>query len=438
MLTKQLTKGTLFSGTAFDKEEKEVEFQEPAPYVDPPDRNLPRIPTHLRQRAKETGFGRIINSTLGRMFVFVITFLFMCLAAWALVAFREPENYLSGASLPMFLFAVICLLMVYCVIPVVGKKAGMAADVDGYDWKPYLVCYRCSFLAALPGLICVAFGFGAATGFGTREGDSGRIRVAELTRSSLKFFESSDGFVALNLTKGVVETLRTSEHGPEDSRRQSRFRNAELRINKEPFSDVPEPTIPPGAVKMYKIAPVFPAWKQCATLYDISQQCLFDNQVVAWVFSKTSTICSSFGMVSCLQLDTSLDPMYHCSSGPRKGSEQTTDISGFCGRVVEPPPPSVVDELGAILKYSGWPESTLPTTEQVWIDIQADECINNPQSCLGEWNLIGSLGMFLLACALFCIVVSAFIDFETDKRIRNARQFYELKSRPPTLGPSLD
>jgi hypothetical protein len=400
---------------------------QPAPHAELPDRNLPRIPTELRQGRQETSIDRMMNSTIGRLILFATTFAFLCLAALGLVAWRSPAYRLNGASLPILVLAACCLVVVYCVVPAAGKRAGLEANVDGFDWKPYFVCYRAAYVSALPGLVLIAYGFGEKTSFGVAAGGAGAVTMAGLQPESLKYFETSDGFVALNLTKGVVETLTTGTHGQADSLRKSRFRDAELRINTEPYSDVPEPTIPPGAMMIYRIAPIFSSWVPCVNLYDISQQCLVANAVVGWAFTKTQTLCSSFHSVSCLQLDSELDPVYRCSSSPTRGQGNTANISGLCGRVAAAPPPAVVDELGAILKQAGWLDETLPTTSQVWVDVQPDDCISDPQSCISRWDSIGLAGMVLFVLSLLCIVLPAVMDFRFDRRIRDAMTFYELK-----------
>lgn len=400
---------------------------QPAPHAELPDRNLSRIPTELRQQRMETGIDRMMNSTVGRLILFATTLVFLCLAALGLVAWRSPAYRLNGASLPILAAAACCLVVVYCVVPAAGKRAGLEANVDGYDWKPYFVCFRAAYISALPGLVLIACGFGEKSGFGLAAGVAGTVTMASLRPGSLEYFETSDGFVALNLTKGVVETLTTSTHGPADSLRVSRFRDAELRINTEPFSDVPEPTVPPGAMMIYRIAPIFSSWAPCVTLYDISQQCLVTNPVVGWAFTKTQTLCSSFHMVSCLRLDSELDPVYRCSSSPTRGQGIIANISGLCGRVASAPPPAVVDELSAILKHAGWGDDTLPTTSQVWVDVQPDDCIADPQSCISRWDSIGLAGLVLFVLSLLCIVLPAVMDFRFDRRIRDALAFYELK-----------
>ena len=49
----------------------------------------------------------------------------------------------------------------------------------------------------------------------------------------------------LNLTKGITETLEKTVHN-RNVPRLSRYRDAEIVNNREPFSNEEEPTVPPG------------------------------------------------------------------------------------------------------------------------------------------------------------------------------------------------
>lgn len=257
--------------------------------------------------------------------------------------------------------------------------------------------------------------------------------MTDLEPGSLHYFEAKDGFVALNLTKGVLETVQITEHGtgddPQDpyTKRRSRFRDAEFRINKEPYSDVPEPTVPPGMVKIYRVAPIFQKWDTCLTRYRISPACLRQNSVVGWAFAETHSFCSDIAMVSCASPIPVLDPVYKCSSAsPIHGEAYTGgDAVGLCGRIREPPEPAAMDELGSILLLDGWPAVSLPNETHVWVNVYEDACISDPQTCLSNWDTIGSVGVVFAAITVICILVPAYLDIRIDARIRNARAFFE-------------
>jgi len=319
----------------------------------------------------------------------------------------------------------------YTVLPVLAKKAGMAPSREGVDFKPYLVCYRLSLLVSIPALSCLALGYGTKAGFGEAQGPPGEITVMDLDRVSLNYFEVSDGFVALNLTKGIVETLRLTNHSAEEAPRRSRFRDAGLRINREPFSDVPEPTEAPGALKLYRIAPVFAKWTACTTRYSISVACLQQNPVAGWAMSVTSSLCSDLYMVACRNPQPVLDPVYRCSSdSPVHGLNQTGPVTGLCGRVVQPPRDAVIDELSAVLLTEGWPQAALPNTTQVWLDVAPHNCIANSAACIAIWDLTGIFGIIFSVLTGLCILTPCALDCLVDRRIREARRFFEESEKP--------
>merc|ERR1719359_370333 len=109
----------------------------------------------------------------------------------------------------------------------------------------------------------------------------GGLKLEGLQNTYWNYFELSDGFVALNLTKGITETLVPEEHGVKKHRRVSRFRDAELRINTEPYSDEVEPTETPGRLTTYRVAPVFSNWDACLARYRMSTACLQRNPILA-------------------------------------------------------------------------------------------------------------------------------------------------------------
>merc|ERR1719221_544808 len=182
-------------------------------------------------------------------------------------------------------------------------------------------------------------GFGQRSAFGEAAGPPGGLKLGELSNDYWSYFEASDGFVGLNLTKGVIETLDKTVHGDADSERRSRFRDAELRINTEPFADVPEPTEPPNMITAYRIAPIFAAYAPCVARYKISGSCLARNPVQGWAISETRSLCSDLRMVACKPPKPLLEPVYGCSD---PGNAERV---GLCGRIIQPPFEEVIDEL---------------------------------------------------------------------------------------------
>lgn len=270
--------------------------------------------------------------------------------------------------------------------------------------------------------------------FGVREGTVGGITMEELTKGSNNFFEASNGFVALNLSKGVVETLYAAEHGRleqvTDSAikpRWGRFRDAELKINREPFGDIPDPTLPPDTRSVYRVAPIFDGWAPCLSNYRISSSCLENNPVRGWAASSTGSLCVSLGMVACGPPQPVIEPVYSCSTEPVYGKQygNETNGTGLCGRVTPHIPIGVIAELKVLLKLDGWPDDSLPNETSMWVNVEQDPCISNPEPCQANWSIMLAVGMILAASALSCIAYAAYQDCATDKTIRDARKTWE-------------
>lgn len=392
-------------------------------------------PVALVMPTRATTIGRVMNSSAGRFLTFALTLISFAAASAGLALWQEPERVLANEAVTVLLVTLLCALAMYTVLPALAKKAGMAPTERGVDWKPYFVCYRLSYCTAIPAFVCLAFGTGAKAGFGTAQGAPGQVSIGDLDRGSMNYFEASDGFVGLNLTKGIIETLRIGNHGTNFASRSSRFRDAELRINTEAFSDEVEPTVPPGAVKIYRVAPVFGKWSICAARFHMSVACLQQNPVVGWAISTTSSLCSSLYMVACKNPHPQLDPVYRCSTNPVYGSRHKGPIAGLCGRVTSPPREGAVDELSAILLEQGWPQATLPNMSQVWLDVSPDDCIAHPASCISTWDLMGNLGLGFAAITALCIMAPCALDCMVDRRIREARRFMDdiQKTNPKVL-----
>lgn len=401
---------------------------EPAPR-DKPYRTPKKIPYRLLMPPPQTQLGRMLNSSLGRALTFALTIFTFSGTSVGLCIWSAPEYKLKRLTYPILGVTVILFCTLYTLLPMLAKKAGMAPSEAGVDWKPYFFLYRISYLTAFPALALLSFGYGSKASFGQPDGVAGEMLVQDLTPGTLNYFDAADGFVALNLTKGITHTLGRMEHGDAVSLRSSHFRDAKLRINTEPYSDIPEPTIPPGALKLYRIAPVFSEWDICLTRYQISIACLKKNSLVGWAVAETKSICSTLGMVACKPPRPVLDPVYKCSTEAVHGKDTVGPISGICGRVVETPESKAIDELSALLLSDGWPSFFVPNSSHVWLDVNSDECIAQPADCLQQWNTLGLIGILLAVVTVLCILVPAGLDCIVDRRIRESRKFFEQSKK---------
>eukprot|EP00929_Paragymnodinium_shiwhaense_P051958 TRINITY_DN26069_c0_g1_i1.p1 TRINITY_DN26069_c0_g1~~TRINITY_DN26069_c0_g1_i1.p1 ORF type:complete len:552 (+),score=70.57 TRINITY_DN26069_c0_g1_i1:140-1657(+) len=394
----------------------------PAPPAAPPHSQY--IPASLvYQNKAETAISRTLNSSMGRAFTFILTLATFLCAAYGMMDFREPLRKMYGNHYLILGQTVFMVILLYTCIPILSEKAGMMPRTSG--WKPYLVVYRFAFILAVPAFVLIYYGWGAMTAFGDAEGVAGQVLVSDLTANSAKYFEAADGFVALNLTKGIWKTASRTEHGGVGQRRISRFRDAELLINTEPYTGLEEPTVPPGALDLYVMAPIFSTWEPCAAKYRISSTCLGKYPPRGWALIKSGGICNDMSMLACRPQQPKLRPFYKCSTENIDGRSMTGPIQGLCGRIVLPPPQPIMDELGALLLAEQWPKQVLPNETVPWIDVSADECIAQPKACLDHWNLLGILGMCLSIVVVLCIAIPAVIDWKVDNRIRDARKFWD-------------
>lgn len=382
-------------------------------------RESQRVPASLLIPKSSTAIDRMLSSSMGRAFTFVLTLACFCTSAFCLMIWDEPQRRADGEVIPA-VAGLVATLAMYTMIPDLARRAEMGPSPEGADWKPYLCIYRCSFLLSIPALLCLGFGYSARVGFGE---PSPATTMADLVPDSLRYFQVSDGYVALNLTKGISETRSYLEHGREGALRRSRFRDAELRINREPFADIPEPTIPPGFLRLVRVAPIFAEWTECVTKYQISLTCLDANPVVGWAVAETKSLCTSFGMVSCRPPETSIEPVYMCNNDANRvfGVAEKGPVNALCGRVRKPPRSEAVDEMKALLMLEGWREDHLPNSTTVWINVDEDPCINQPQACLATWSAISTAGMAFSALTILSICLACCLDCRVDDQIRRAR-----------------
>lgn len=399
-----------------------------------PGRTKKRIPLDFTVDQPKSALERSFQSSIGRsatMFVTVVNFWLIVLGV---VSWNAPELWVKGEALPLLGATGLLAMILYTAIPALARTAGLETPVTGVEWKPYLVFYRLSFFFSLPALMFFHLGPGGRVAFGHAQGGIEDISLGELEQGSWKHFRANDGFVALNLTKGITETLAVTNHS-DSVPRMSRFRDAQIVNNREPFSDEVEPTVPPGFQENYRIAPVFSAWAPCVARYRISAGCLKQNGVVGWAFATSRSLCSNLRMVSCRPQSPAITPVYKCATSPIQGETYKDPVQGLCGRSSEPPPSEVIDELKALLLLDGWPAETLPNSTHGWYDVRPDQCISNQKQCEASWSLYEQVALAFGGITSFLAILPVFIDCYIDQRIRAAQSFAEscrLKSKPGT------
>jgi hypothetical protein len=408
----------------------------PAPPTTPsqgdPTMYHPKAPTQMIVGARKSYLGRFMDSSVGRFSLFVVTLFMVNISILGLVSWNKPQYREVGMSFYYGNLSLFVLLLVF-ILPLIAERSGMSSLETG--WKPFLVLYRLAFVVTVPAAALQVLGTGAEVEFGLSAGAAGELKLEDLVNTYWNYYELADGFVALNLTKGVTETRAPEEHGVEEHRRFSRFRDAELRVNTEPYSDQPEPTETPGRLATYRISPVFANWAPCTTRYRISAQCLVENPVLAWAVSKTTSLCATYKSVACRPPKPKLDPVYQCSDGGGVyGVGRKEPIEGLCGHVALPPPEGAIDEFNALLIYDAWPKISLPSSDSLWLDVTPDECIGNPSECQATWSTMATAGFACQLLANLFIVVSMILDCRIDCRIRQARKIIEEEEHKERYG----
>eukprot|EP00747_Dinoflagellata_sp_TGD_P210770 gnl/TRDRNA2_/TRDRNA2_84025_c0_seq2.p1 gnl/TRDRNA2_/TRDRNA2_84025_c0~~gnl/TRDRNA2_/TRDRNA2_84025_c0_seq2.p1 ORF type:complete len:524 (+),score=57.51 gnl/TRDRNA2_/TRDRNA2_84025_c0_seq2:149-1720(+) len=399
----------------------------PAPPAPPPRTvfpvppTAPPLPVGMAENPNSS-LNRALNSSMGRQLTFVLTIVLFLVTAYGISYWDTPERGEDGSWALWIVIWISSGATMFTVIPALGERTGITYRLHG--WKPYFVFWRASFLLAIPALLLLGAGFGRMSAFGSPIFARGGS-IAAVKGSTIGYFEAVDGFVALNLTKGVIKTLGGHVTG-EKEKRYTRFRDAKLRINKEPFSDVPEPTVPPDAIATHVIAPIFAEWVPCVSRYRMSATCIERTPVIGWAYTHTWSLCSNLRSVACKSPAPVLEPLYQCSNnGGVYGSKTTEPIGGLCGRATLPPPEDVLDEFRAIMKVEGWDDTSVPNATAVWVDVTEEQCINTPDSCLSNYVTLGALGALLSFFVVVLNIAAAVTDFVMDKRIRKAVRVYE-------------
>lgn len=378
-----------------------------------------------------------LNSTCGRFLIMCLTLLVFALCCIGVTEWNEPEKRVKQESVFVLFGTIGGILFMYAVIPQMSRNAGM---VSSDSWKPYFTCYRLSYLFAMPALICLGLGYGKISSFGTSPGSDTSIVDLKADRVGQHFI-LRDGFVGTNLTKSLVRTLNLHEHG--DPPKTSRYQQAEylLRDERQDFLEqgIEMPTLPPDTRTQYLIAPVFQNWEKCVTRQRISTLCVENNPIVAWAMAKTESLCGELGMLACKMEEPILDPVYHCSSADRmfKSSDNREgSYEGLCGRTIAPPDDPVIEQFLDIMRGEGWTDDRFPT-QQLWIDVAYEECIGRPDECQSGWELVGLIGIILASLTGFCILATMVLDCQTDRQIRRARMWAQIKSKLPVHGPEV-
>lgn len=383
-----------------------------------------------------------LNSTCGRFFVCCLTCTLFSLICLGLSEWNSPDKRENQTSVFTLLGTIAGILFMYAVLPIMSKTAGMVATDS---WKPYFACYRLSFLFAMPAFICIGLGPGQISSFGVSlsSGTDKKPSIDDLRSDNPgQPFELRDAFVGTNLSKSLVRTLNLHEHGEGESKTTSRYQQAEYLLSEEREDLIEQgialPTVPPDTRTQYLVAPVFKKWEKCVTRQRISTLCVENNPIAAWAIAQQDNLCVELGMVACNPKEPILDPVYHCSepNAWRASSNKAGPYAGLCGRTRTPPDQAVIDQLLVIMRSEGWTDDAFPKNP-IWIDVRSEACIGAEAKCQRDWELMGTIGIVFAVLTGFCILTTMVLDCQTDRQIRRAKYYAQIKAMLPPQRPQI-
>merc|ERR1711977_342371 len=122
-----------------------------------------------------------------------------------------------------------------------------------------------------------------------------------------------------------------------------------------------------------------------------------------------------------------------CSSPNQKfkaSDNKEGPYKGLCGRLIKPPDNAVIEQYLEIMRGEGWTDDRFPTT-QIWIDVSDEPCIGTPDQCTDRWKLVGVIGLVFAALTGLCIFATMVLDCQTDRQIRRAKQYAQIKAMLP-------
>lgn len=390
-----------------------------------------------------------MNSTTGRFCVFMTTlanFGAVCMGViyWNTPAYRE----IGGATVLVLVATILGTFSLHTLLPICAARAGMGTRMGQGNWKPYLCCYRLTYLLMIPSICCLGLGYGQMISFGEVETLDPAVReqkVIEQRQTGLlgiligiedvkakrvgNFFQVNNGFVALNLTKSVVKTLGAYDRVAKDGKKlqPSKYQEVEYFEPEEESQQIAP--LPPDTRMQFVVAPVFRRWQSCLTRFRTTSRCIEENPIVAWAVVATETPCSDLGSVSCQIERPVLDPIYNCQqemdhnlkdSKVRYGQTTMGYIGQLCGRVAAPAPLLVREEFFSLYERDGWKDASKTT---LWIDVTPDGCIADYKGCKARWELLGFVGVLLGAFVGGFMVFSIWADCYVDLKLREAKVY---------------
>ncbi|KAF4677127.1 Prostaglandin E synthase 3 (Cytosolic) [Perkinsus chesapeaki] len=261
-------------------------------------------------------------------------------------------------SIVYLALTVVAIVGLFLLVPVLAAKTRLSSTLT--PSKPFLSYYHCSFILAVPALALTGLGYGRLMGMGEMVGelyDGVSISVSQLDTQQPaygSYVHATDGFVAANLSKSIVRTLRKKPVLPWDTMYEAPSLGKDA--DGLPISFTDEGSISLDRIsdrgRIEEIDPSVNSTSLCAEVTwpppeDAKQEIFRRFREDGWEFSEDR----------------------------------------------------------------GYPENAPP---DIWLDVSERECVSYPQGCEKRYKLLGIIGILFTTFAALSIVVPCLMDWYMD------------------------
>lgn len=264
------------------------------------------IPIEGGQRMQPSS---LLANSIGRTIFFFLT-LTLFGGTCAGFTLRNLPSLSSPNSLLLTMFT-LAAAAIFFSLPVFAEHAGIG--VFDANWKPFAHFFRLAFLCAIPAVIFITLGLGGSVAGG------GDVLMSARTMKDMQAvadndvparvgdaFALDDGFIALNQTKALVETVFVSAMGTKkpqvregvEFEKPTHFVPVDFFQAEDPLAP-PPPPLPNDMIGMYVIAPIFESWQVCLTRAEMTNICMIDNNLLGFAYAEIETWCRWFKIMGC-------------------------------------------------------------------------------------------------------------------------------------------
>ena len=260
-----------------------------------------------------------------------------------------------------------------------------------------------SFLA----ILLLAMGWGSVTAMSDQvlSTSTASLTSGQIQTGNALFL--NDGYVALNHSVGVIQTLRKYPLQSWDSLNRDSSGNAsyfsEVMVVGSNLTNVKDLHVDIRGI--YTVAPVLQSKPDCLVDSNpISSKCADTITILGWAFTQSSSLCTTLGMSVCSQSDPLiLHPQYDCNKN-----------NGLCAVVTSQPADEVVSNIMSRFAANNWPKSTTG----LWLQVNSlSTCDTDPATCTAIYSVIGSFGVCVAVLSLVLMVTVFHLDVRMDDLI---------------------